>query len=431
MSPIPLITWSEYVRRVRSPWFIATTVLTPLLMLAVVLVPVVAMSFPPEPLQPVAVVDHEGGFAQAVHDALPEGTGIVETNAPLDSLRARLLADRSTGERLGGIIVLPRGVVAGTAPPEVYSAGGFSDQNDLRAAAREPVRRARLRAAGATDSLFAIEDSTIPVQVVTVTDDGDAEGGALARFAIANVLSLLVYVAILIYGVMVMRGVIEEKANRIVEVVASSVRPFELMMGKVLGIGAVGLTQLLGWGAGLIALSVMAAPLIEVFSGPFSPSGIEVQTHDLPFDPAVLPALVTPGLMIAFVLFFLGGYLLFAGLFAAVGSMVDQEADAQSLQVPLMLPIMLPLLFLGRVADQPEAPLSVFLSLFPISSPVLMVVRMTVSTVPWWEVALSLALLAGAFVGVIWLAARIYRVGILMTGKKATLADLWRWVRTA
>ena len=184
--------------------------------------------------------------------------------------------------------------------------------------------------------------------------------------------------------------------------------------------------------AGLTALSVAAAPALALFAdhAVVRPSGV-APAPELPFDPAALPALVTPGLMLAFVLFFLGGYLLFAGLFAAVGSMVDQEADAQSLQVPLMIPIMLPLFFLASVADQPDAPLSVFLSHFPVSSPVLMVVRMTVSHVPLWEVALSLAILGVSFVGVIWLAARVYRVGILMTGKKATFADLRRWVRTA
>ena len=428
MSVIRLIAWSEYVRRVRSPWFAATTLLAPVLMLATVVVPVVLLSGADDGAPPrVAVVDREGGLAAALVGALPEGTDATATVAPLDTLRARLLADR-----LDGVVVLPRGVVAGTAEAAIYATGGLGEQAALREAVRETVRRARLRAAGATDAVLAAVDAPVAVSLVTVAEEGDAEGGALAQFGLANVLSLLIYVAILIYGAMVMRGVIEEKANRIVEVIASSVRPFDLLMGKVLGIGAVGLTQLVGWAAGLTALSVAAAPALALFAdhAVVRPSGV-APAPELPFDPAALPALVTPGLMLAFVLFFLGGYLLFAGLFAAVGSMVDQEADAQSLQVPLMIPIMLPLFFLASVADQPDAPLSVFLSHFPVSSPVLMVVRMTVSHVPLWEVALSLAILGVSFVGVIWLAARVYRVGILMTGKKATFADLRRWVRTA
>lgn len=441
VSPIALIARSEYVRRVRSPWFVATTLLAPVFMIATIVVPVAIMAASDTVWIPrVAVVDHEGGLARGLIETLPEGTDADVSDAPLDTLRARLLAGPDDDRRLDGVVVLPRGVVAGTAEATVYTTGGFGEQAAIRDDVRETVRRVRLRRAGATDAVLAAIDGPVPVSLVTVAAAGDAEGGALARFGLANVLSLLIYTAILIYGAMVMRGVIEEKANRIVEVIASSVRPFDLMMGKVLGIGAVGLTQLVGWGVGLVGLSVAAAPFVALVAdlGVDRPSGI-APTYDLPltssspvgFDPAALPALVTPGLMAAFVLFFLGGYLLFAGLFAAVGSMVDQEADAQSLQVPLMLPIMLPLLFLGYVADQPDAPLSVFLSLFPVSSPVLMVVRMTVSEVPAWEVALSLGILAAGFVGVIWLASRVYRVGILMTGKKATFADLWRWMRTA
>jgi ABC-2 type transport system permease protein len=428
VSPIALIARSEYVRRVRSPWFVVTTLLAPVFMLATVVVPIAVLSGSDEAAAPrVAVVDREGGLAGALVAALPEGTQATVSRAPLDTLRARLLADR-----LDGVVVLPRGVVEGTAGAAVYATGGLGEQAALRDAARETVRRARLRHAGATDAVLAAIDAPVSVSLVTVAAAGDVGGGALAQFGLANVLSLLIYVAILIYGAMVMRGVIEEKANRIVEVIASSVRPFDLMMGKVLGIGAVGLTQLVGWGLGLVALSLAAAPLVALLAGPavVPPPGAAAGA-DLPFDPAALPALVTPGLMAAFVLFFLGGYLLFAGLFAAVGSMVDQEADAQSLQAPIVLPIMFPLLFLTYVADQPDAPLSVFLSLFPVSSPVLMVVRMTVTDVPLWEVALSLGLLVLGFIGVIWLASRVYRVGILMTGKKATFRDLWRWMRTA
>ena len=151
----------------------------------------------------------------------------------------------------------------------------------------------------------------------------------------------------------------------------------------------------------------------------------------MPFDPDMISGMLAPELLIAFVLFFLGGYLLYSSLFAAVGSAVDQESDAQSLQAVVVLPIMLPILFLTVVANDPDSALSVGLSLFPLTSPILMVVRMAVTDVPIWQVALALGLLAAAFVGVIALAARIYRVGILMYGKKATLADLWRWVRTA
>lgn len=431
MTKTALIAQSEFLRRVRSKWFIATTLLAPVFALAVVVLPVVLIgaSSGSDDARRIGVVDETGVLAGPLAAAMPDAT-VVPATGPLDSLRVQLLDGR-----LDGALVLPAGLMAGSAPAAYYAQGGLSESSNVRSAVREAVRTARVREAGASDDVVARFTAPVAVDLVTVRADGDARGGAIAQFFVANILSLLVYIAILIYGALVMRGVIEEKANRIVEVIASSARPFELMMGKVLGIGAVGLTQLTAWGVLLVAFGVAAGPVLALLLPPPSPDALPgmapAGAADLPFDPAAISTLLTPGLMVAFVLFFLGGYLLFAGVFAAVGSMVDQESDAQTLQVPIMLPVMVPLFFLTYVLDQPDAPLSVGLSLFPLSSPVLMVARMTASDVPLWQVALSLALLAAAFVGVIALAARVYRVGILMTGKKATFADLWRWVRTA
>ena len=210
------------------------------------------------------------------------------------------------------------------------------------------------------------------------------------------------------------------------------------MMGKVLGIGLVGLTQLVAWSVLMVALSAAAGPILLLVFSPevmAAGSGEAMAMEELPFDPNELPALVagllSPSLLLAFAGFFLGGYLLFSSFFAAVGSAVEQESDAQTLQMPIMLPIILPVFFLPYVLSTPDAPLSVFLSLFPLSSPILMTVRMAAGSVPLWQVMLSFVLLIATFVGVIWLAARIYRVGILMYGKKVTLRDLWRWARTA
>ena len=430
MTKTALIAQSEFLRRVRSKWFIATTLLAPVFALAVVVLPVMLIGASGgDEERRLGVVDETGLLLAPLAVAMPDAA-IVPATGPLDSLRARLL----DGE-FDGALILPMGLMEGTAPAAFYAQGGLSEGAMVRSAVREAVRTARVREAGASDAVVAQFTAPVDVDLVTVRADGDARGGAIAQFFVANVLSLLVYIAILIYGALVMRGVIEEKANRIVEVIASSARPFELMMGKVLGIGAVGLTQLTAWGVLLIAFGMAVGPVVATLMPPPPPEAMPGMTPgatpDLPFDPAAITTLLTPGLMVAFVLFFLGGYLLFAGVFAAVGSMVDQESDAQTLQVPIMLPVMVPLFFLTYVLDQPGAPLSVGLSLFPLSSPVLMVARMTASDVPFWQVALSLALLAAAFVGVIALAARVYRVGILMTGKKATVADLWRWMRTA
>ncbi|OZC04469.1 ABC transporter permease [Rubricoccus marinus] len=441
MSPIALVARSEFLRRVRSKWFAATTVLAPVLMLAVVIVPVVAIAFAdgPDEAREVAVIDGTNRLAEALSADAPEGVVFSRTEAPEDSLRARVLR----GD-LAALLILPEGLLTGEASARYLSTsgGGLTLQAELRGSVRSAVRAERARIAGAPEAVLDVLDAPTRLDFVTVSDAGDAAGGAEIGFLIANVLGLLVYVAVLLYGAMVMRGVIEEKTNRIVEVVISSVRPFDLLMGKVVGIGAVGLVQLISWGVLLAGISAAAGPLLALVLGPEAvasgasptgamPAGGIAAAPEAPFDPAAIAAVLSPGLLVAFVLFFLGGYLLFASLFAAVGSMVDTEADAQSLQVPVIIPIIVPLLFLPYVVDQPEAPLAVALSLFPLSSPILMVVRMAVTDVPLWQVLASLALLGVSFVGAVWLAARIYRVGILMTGKKASFKDLGRWIREA
>ena len=421
MNKTLLIAKSEYLRRVRSKWFAVATLAVPVLAIGVFLLPMIAFSSG-SGVDRVAVID-DAGLAGPLAEALGDRAEVTVSDAPLDTLRARVLA----GE-LDGVLVLPDGLVDLGAGAEVryLSRGGLDAGDGVRGAVREVVRRSRAGAAGASPAALAAYESDVALRLVTVSEDGDEADAAIGRFLIANVLSLLMYLAILVFGMMVMRGVIEEKANRIVEVIASSVRPFELMMGKVLGIGAVGLSQLVAWGALTFGLSLAAGPLLVAFVPEAAGDGGEA-----PFGPEAIGAIVDPGLLVAFVLFFLGGYLLYSSLFAAVGSAVDQESDAQSLQTVVILPIMIPLLFLSFVANDPDGGLGVFLSLFPLSSPILMVVRMAVTDVPVWQVVLALALLAVAFVGMIALAARVYRVGILMYGKKPSLAELWRWVRTA
>ncbi|MEO0556713.1 MAG: ABC transporter permease, partial [Bacteroidota bacterium] len=416
----------------RSKWFIATTLLAPLFSLALIIVPLLAFSGD-DGTERVAIRDETGQLLAPIAEAVAPRIDVEPVTDPLDTLRAQVL-----NGQLDGALILPASILGDTTavgadgPPAgaiYYTRGsGLDGDFDLRNAVRTTVRRARAELAGADSLTIAQFESSVGFDRVTVSADGDGGDNALGRFLLANVLSLLVYIAILIYGAMVMRGVIEEKANRIVEVVASSVTPFELMMGKVLGIGAVGLTQLIGWSLLMFLFSALASPIMLALAPDTASSAAP---NGAPFDVTATASILSPGLLVAFVLFFLGGYLLFSGLFAAVGSAVDQESDAQSMQAPIMIPLVLPVLFLTAVADNPDGPLAVFLSLFPVSSPVTMIVRMAVSDVPWWQVALSLALLVAAFVGVIALAARIYRVGILMYGKKATFKDLWRWMRTA
>jgi ABC-2 type transport system permease protein len=356
---------------------------------------------------------------------------VTVADVPEDSLRARV----QRGE-LDGYFVLPDGLLEGEGEAAYYSegSGGFSAQFRLEDAVGDVVRRARLEAAGAPQTVLDAVEARVGVRMVAITDEGDATDAGWLFAGLGYAMGFIIYIAMFVYGAMVMRGVIEEKTNRIIEVVASSARPFQLMMGKVLGIGAVGLTQFALWVvlalAGIVALGTVLAGFVD----PAALAGADAvaQADDLPFDPSLLSLSNVPfDLIVYFLLFFLGGYLLYGSLFAAVRSAVEQESDAQSLQLPIMIPVILPAIFLPFIADNPDAPMSVALSLIPFFSPILMVVRAAATEVPFWQMGAALALLALAFVGTIWLASRIYRVGILMYGKKATFRDLARWVRTA
>ena len=431
MNKITIIARSEYLRRVKSKGFLIATVLAPVALLALVGVSVwVGVLTQESGAKSVAVLDRTDRLGPALMERLPANYSAAIADVPEDSLRARVQR-----EELDGFFVLPEGLLRGDEEASFYSTGGggFSAQFRLEEAVGDVVRRARLEAAGASVEVLDAAEEAVGVRMVALTDEGEAEDTTWLFAGLGYAMGFIIYIAMFVYGAMVMRGVIEEKTNRIVEIVASSARPFQLMMGKVLGIGAVGLTQFVLWVvlalAGIVVLGSVLAGLVD----PASLAGADAAAvEDLPIDPSMLTLANVPlDLVVYFLLFFLGGYLLYGSLFAAVGSAVEQESDAQSLQLPIMIPVILPALFLPFIADNPDAPASVALSLVPFFSPILMVVRAAATDVPFWQMASALMLLALGFIGTIWAASRIYRVGILMYGKKATFRDLARWVRTA
>jgi ABC-2 type transport system permease protein len=431
MNKISIIARSEYLRRVKSKGFIIATILAPVALLALIGVSVwVGVLTQDMSDRTVAIVDQTEVLGAALVERLPEGYTASIATVPEDSLQARV----RRGE-LDGYFVLPPGLLDGEGEASYYSegGGGFSAQFRLQDAVSDVVRRARLEAAGASAEVLDAAEERIGVRLVALTDEGEAEDRTWLYSGLGYAMGFIIYIAMFVYGAMVMRGVIEEKTNRIVEVVASSAKPFQLMMGKVLGIGAVGLTQFVLWVVLALAGLFVAGAVLGTMVDPATLAGAEAaEMQDLPFDPSSLSLSDIPFDLIAyFLLFFLGGYLLYGSLFAAVGSAVEQESDAQSLQAPILIPVILPALFLPFIADNPDAPMSVLLSLIPFFSPILMVVRAAATDVPFWQMAAALALLAAAFVGTIWIASRIYRVGILMYGKKASFRDLARWVRYA
>ena len=247
---------------------------------------------------------------------------------------------------------------------------------------------------------------------------------------------------------MVMRGVIEEKTNRIVEVIVSSVRPFQLMMGKIVGVGLVGLTQFLIWVVFTGVLVVGASTIFGDNLAPQTPAGQVAGTELFSQDASVAGSMeaVSQGddllsdilgsfesiepvkILIAFLFFFLFGYMLYSSLFAVVGSAVDNETETQQFMLPITLPLILGIILMANVMNNPDGPLAFWFSIFPLTSPVLMMVRMPFE-VPFWEILLSGGLLLLTILGTVWMAGKIYRTGILMYGKKVTYKELWKWLK--
>jgi ABC-2 type transport system permease protein len=264
-----------------------------------------------------------------------------------------------------------------------------------------------------------------------------AKSSALST-AIGFILGMALYFILILYGAMVMQSVIEEKNSRVLEVMVSSVKPFELMMGKILGIATVAAVQILIWGVLIVGTSAIAMPALVPADVMQSVEAMQAGTLDLAqegVDLQMLNAISTATdvqymttIFIWLLLYTVGGYLLYSAIFAAIGSSADSVQDAQQLQTPVMLPIIISIFVMMTIFNDPNSPIAVWCSYIPFTSPIVMMARIP-SGIPTWEILLSLGILYASFVAMVWLAAKIYRVGIFMYGKKPTFKELWKWVR--
>lgn len=322
---------------------------------------------------------------------------------------------------------------------------GMSVQERIRSGIEDVLYENQLEAQGI--DLAKVDAAHIPVNIVT---EKQSESGVAERsntgvnMALGFGGGILIYLFIFLYGVQVMRGIIEEKTSRIVEVIISSVKPFQLMMGKIVGIAAVGLTQFVLWVILTIILyGIGQATFLKDFSDLKNPA---LQQNVVPN----MPNQVSPQqninyseaaelfkdiqninfgvILLAFLFYFLGGYLLYGALFAAVGSAVDSESDTQQFMMPITMPLVISFIAAQFIMQNPESPLAFWFSIIPFTSPVVMMVRLPFG-VPVWEFALSMGLLVITFIFVTWLAGKIYRTGILMYGKKVSYKELWKWLR--
>lgn len=414
----------EYLQRVRSRWFLLSTLGLPLLL--------VGLSF-----LSVWFIDQEAGevgtYRTVVIDRTDRLAPLVVEELATDSIPATVdpglarvpddsLSDRLLDSPYDLIIALPVGLLEGgadiagrIAPVRLLGREGVAGRAGpaVTDAVHRAVVRARLLDAGVQDVDTRALIRKPPVTTVSVFQEG-ARSQEIFR-AISFILALVFYMVLLVYGQMIVRSVIEEKTSDIVEIIVSSVRPWELMLGKIIGVGAVGLTQLAIWAGVLGGLTL------------FGLTGGAVALAELGLDPTSVR--IPPGLVTGILAFLALGYLLYAGLFAGAGATISNEQDAQQVTLPIIFLIVVPFLLVQGVIENPDTALSILASMIPFFSPLLMPSRLLVTRVPTWELATSLLILVASILLVAWIAGRIYRVGILMKGKRPNVPELLRWVR--
>jgi ABC-2 type transport system permease protein len=437
----------EYLERVRSKWFLVGTLMVPVLIVLTFLLPafLTSRSTATSGVRNVIILDATGvGLGGHVANDLlaPPATGRLGTDAATDTTGPRpdvrvvdpagLAAAETTatrevmveGGRLGYLVLDDRTVAGMTARYAGRNATSFRDVERVRNAVSQAVMLNQLREAGANPRMMdVIARTRVRMPTERITDrgrGGSGQVGALLAIGIA----FLFYISIVIHGQNVLRGVLEEKMTRVAEVVISSVRPETLLAGKVLGVGAVGLTQQLIWVVSSAYLINKLGPVVMRMGG----DAVQATAAG-----SLLQAFtgVSPKLLVLLLLFFLVGYIFYAAIHAAIGSMVNSEQEAQQAAVPVMFLLIGTFIFVQPILLDPTSKLAVVMSWLPFSSPIIMPLRMTVVEIPTATLLGSLAVGVLACVLVVWLAGRIYRVGMLMYGKRPSMRELVRWIRYA
>ncbi|MEJ2203845.1 MAG: ABC transporter permease, partial [Gemmatimonadota bacterium] len=391
-----------------------STLGAPLFMSALIFVPAYLARRGEEAERSLALVDRTGVLQERLATRLDEVGYRVRREAWSDQIVATLSQEVKDGD-LGGFIVLDDATLrAGEAVLYGASRPSTLRRVTLRGAITQVALESQLQAQG-VDVAALLGGGELRVELLA----GDAAGMDEPQGVLAFVGAFLLYLVILLYAASVMRATLEEKTSRVVEIVISSMKPWQLMLGKILGVGSVGLTQMAVWVASAAVLAFTALPAIMAARPELS--GLQ----------SVAAALPSPGQLVLLLAFFLFGYFLFSGMYAAVGAMCSSEEEAQQAQFPVTMLVIIPAVMVGPVIQQPNSLLAVSMSLVPFFSPVLMWSRAATGAAPLWQIGLSFALMAVAILAVAWVAGRIYRVGILMAGKRPTVPELWRWVREA
>ena len=432
MRNILLIIRREYITRVRKRSFIVLTILGPLFFAVIMVLPVLITEFN-QPSTQVLVLD-ESGFVEVLPDKEEIYFSIDHSNQTLEELKTSFYSGTPKFDALLYIPPIssenPKGIV-------LYSTEqlGITSKTYIEKIIADKLEKINLKRRNLTEEdLVRIRPNIFIQDKVIGADNDEKNASTLAATGLAYIMGFLTYIALLIYGSMVMRGVMEEKTNRIIEVMISSVKPIQLMIGKIIGIGAVGLTQFLIWGVLIFCIQLslplfIGDQLMEIQQTANSASTMnDTDMQELAETINGLSEMNVPYIIFIFIIYFLGGYFIYASLFAAVGSLVsDEESEVQMYTFPLTMLILVSIFIATAVIQQPGTKLAFWASIIPFSSPVVMPALIPFG-IPLWHLLLSIGLLILGFIGTSWVAAKIYRTGILMYGKKIKFKELWKWI---
>jgi ABC-2 type transport system permease protein len=417
MRKIWLIINREYLVRVRKKSFIIMTIVGPLLMAALLIVPTYLANETQE-LRTIAIEEDGFEFTNKIED-----TDLLHFSK-IPTEEAIILKNNFSEGNYYAILKIDRDNFTLYSDQQISLSVSKSIEKQLE----KIIEHQKLKAAGIDLNILSKAESSVEITTKIISKDGNATNSqAEASMGIGFICGILIYIFIFMYGTMVMRGVIEEKTSRIVEVIISSVKPFQLMMGKIVGVALVGLTQFALW----ILLTIAIASFAEIMFIDTSSVTSEINSADQSMLLSELSNLASGinlvQIFFSFIFYFLAGYLMYSSLFAAVGSAVDAEADSQQFVIPITIPLILAFILIQPIMENPDGSLAFWMSIIPFTSPIIMMVRLPFG-VANWELALSMAVLVLSFLLTTQLAGKIYRTGILMYGKKTSYKELWKWL---
>jgi len=452
MNKISVIIKREYITRVRKKSFIIMTILAPLLMAAIVILPTVLMINQKGDLKKIAVIEDKTDLFKGVIKNTADAEFIYLPNTSFEQLKDSIYKKVYYGVLYISpeVVNVPNAIqlISEKQPP-------IGLLEHIERSLEKEIEKQKLVAynIGNLDEIMKNINTEVSVQTKKIDETGEVkETSTGIAMALAYIFGLLMYMLVFIFGSQVMRGVIEEKTSRVVEVIISSVKPVQLMIGKIVGIALVGLTQFMIWVVLTAGIATAAKSILSESSGtkseimqsmpqnlmsgnttvsPVSPETTRNMSPELrEFSRMFDSAMNQPWFLIifAFIFYFITGYLLYASVFAAIGSAVDNETETQQFMLPVTIPIIIGLMVAMGTMQNPESPLAFWCSLIPLTSPIVMMARIPFG-VPYWQIGVSMVLMIVTFLGFVWMAAKIYRTGILMYGKKTSWKEMWKWLR--